>query len=140
MINVKTLWETWQTLSVFSDLPLHENLNQSTEKKENKEKKKQRKAKQKKLQQRDVELAGVEKNFSFCISVFLCSQPIRSVAKLTACVWHILSLHAPPLLTAPSYFTMNEHLGRGNFVLLSSAHKGSSLQRVGDGDLKLWQP
>lgn len=80
--------------TVFSDLPLHVNLNQSMEKKENKEKKKHRKAKQK-LQQRDVELVGVENNFSFCISVFLCSQPVRSVAKLTACVRHMASPVSP---------------------------------------------
>lgn len=43
----------------------------------------------KKLQQRDVEITGVENNFSFCISIFLCTQPIRSVANLAACVWHV---------------------------------------------------
>lgn len=140
VINVKTLWETWQTLSVFSDLPPHENLNESMEKKENKEKKNRGKQNKKKTPTEGCGISSCGKELSFCISVFLCSQPIRSVAKLTACVWHILSLHAPTLLTAPSYFTMNEHLGRGNFVLLSSGHKGSSLQRVGNGDLKLWQP
>lgn len=90
-----------------------------------------------------MELAGVENSVSLCVSVFLCSQPIRSVAKLTACVWHILPLHVAPLPTAPSYFTMNEHLGRGNSALSSGAHEDSSLEGVraegfkGDGDLKL---
>ena len=63
-MHVKTLWETRQRLSVFSDLPLHKILSKSIEKKENKEYKKYRKAKQK-LQQRNVESVGVENNIFF---------------------------------------------------------------------------
>lgn len=105
MINVKTLWETWQALSVFSDLPPHEILSKSIEKKKNKGGG-HRKAKQK-LQQRDVESVGVEKNFFFS-SVFLCSQPIRSVAKLTACFGHMASPVRTEGFKTVSWLTMTE--------------------------------
>lgn len=86
-----------------SHTPLHENLNWSVEKKENKEEKKKHRKAQQKLQQRDVELAGVENNFSLSISVFLRSQTVRSVAKLTACVGHMASpvVPCPPLSSHP---------------------------------------
>lgn len=92
VINVKTLWEAWQTL-FFSDLPLHENLNQSMEKKENKEEKNI--GKQNKNSNRGMWNWWVWKITSFCFSVFLCSQPVRSVAKLTACVKHMASPVSP---------------------------------------------
>lgn len=93
VINVKSLWRPG-THYLFSQIYHCMKIWAKAWRRRKTRRKKHRKAKQK-LQQRDVELVGVENNFSFCISVFLCSQPIRSVANLTACVWNMASLVTP---------------------------------------------
>lgn len=90
VINVQTLWVTTGKHDLLSQIFRCMKIWTITWTRQ-----KRKANKKKKLQQRGVELVGVENNFSFCISVFLSSQSVCSVAQLTASIWHMAYPVAP---------------------------------------------